>query len=154
LVDPNENTVGCDAAALQHGAGVGNHSGNVQVVSVHAVVVLSVGNSALEQLGHRLASCLGGLAQVSSGGLDVLATDHITNQLDLTRRHTDKFNMCKCFHFRTSLLAVSGLAAGVTPEGPGGNELAQLVADHIFGDIDGNMLAAVMDSDGVTDEGG
>ena len=56
--------------------------------------------------------------------------------------------------FRTSLLAVSGLAAGVAAEVPGGNELAQLVADHILGDIDGNVLSAIMDSDGVTNEGG
>ena len=154
LIDPYKTTAGCNAAALQDGAGIGNGGGDVQIVSVHAVVVLSVGNSALQQLGHRLAGCLGGLAQVSSGGLDVLTTDHITNQLDLTRRHTDKFNICKCFHFRTSLLGVRGLVAGVAAESPGGNELTQLVADHIFRDIDGNMLPAVVNGDGVTDEGG
>ena len=84
LVDANETTTGCDAAALQDGAGVSDHSGNVQVIGIHAVVVLSVGDSALQQLSHRLACCLRGLAQVRSGGLDVLAPDHIANQLDLT----------------------------------------------------------------------
>ena len=39
-------------------------------------------------------------------------------------------------------------------ERSGGNELAQLMADHILGDIYGHMTAAVMDRDGVADEGG
>ena len=73
LVDPNETTTGCDAAALQDGAGVSDHSGNVQVIGIHAVVVLGICHSALQQLCHRLASGLGGLAQVCSCGLNVLA---------------------------------------------------------------------------------
>ena len=39
-------------------------------------------------------------------------------------------------------------------EGTGGSKLAELVTDHIFLDINGNVLAAVIDRDGVTDEGG
>ena len=35
---------------------------------------------------------------------------------------------------------------------PGGGELTELVADHILGDIDGHMLAAVVDGEGVADE--
>ena len=34
-------------------------------------------------------------------------------------------------------------------EGAGGSELTQLVADHILLDIDGHVLAAVVDGDGV-----
>ena len=39
-------------------------------------------------------------------------------------------------------------------EGTGGSKLAELVTDHIFLDINGNVLAAVIDRDGVADEGG
>ena len=39
-------------------------------------------------------------------------------------------------------------------ERTGGSELAQLVADHIFLNINGNVLATVVDGDRVTDEGG
>ena len=39
-------------------------------------------------------------------------------------------------------------------EGAGGGELTQLVADHILLDIDGHVLAAVVNGDGVADEGG
>ena len=42
----------------------------------------------------------------------------------------------------------------MTSEGSGGNELAELVADHILSDINGNMLAAVMDGNGMAHEGG
>ena len=38
-------------------------------------------------------------------------------------------------------------------ESAGGSELTQLVADHVLLDIDRHVLAAIMDSDGVTDEG-
>jgi siroheme synthase (precorrin-2 oxidase/ferrochelatase) len=62
--------------------------------------------------------------------------------------------MCFRFHVISSLLSIGGLAAGVTSEGSGGHELAQLVADHILGHIDGNVLTAIMHSNGMTNEGG
>ena len=63
--------------------------------------------------------------------------------------------MSFCFHVSaSSLLGIGGLAAGVTSEGSGGSKLAQLVANHVLGDIDGNMLAAVMNGDRMADEGG
>ena len=37
-------------------------------------------------------------------------------------------------------------------EGTSGGEFAESVTDHIFGDIYRNVLSAVVDSDGVTDE--
>ena len=37
-------------------------------------------------------------------------------------------------------------------EGAGGGELAQLVANHILGDIDRDMLAAVVHGEGVADK--
>ena len=39
-------------------------------------------------------------------------------------------------------------------ERTGGSDLAQLVADHIFLNINGNVLATVVDGDRVTDEEG
>jgi hypothetical protein len=40
----------------------------------------------------------------------------------------------------------------MAPERAGGNELAQLVADHILRHVHGHVLAAVMDGESVTDE--
>jgi hypothetical protein len=62
---------------------------------------------------------------------------------------TSEFNFV---HFFSSLL--TGLAASVATEGTGGSELAQLVTDHVFGDVHGNMTATVMDSDSVANERG
>jgi hypothetical protein len=39
--------------------------------------------------------------------------------------------------------------AGVDPERAGGRELAELVADHRFGDVEGHVPAAVVDRDQV-----
>src|SRR5262249_4155944 len=43
------------------------------------------------------------------------------------------------------------LLAGVVAEGPGGRELAELVPHHRLGDVDGHVLAPVVDGDGVAD---
>src|SRR5690606_25215919 len=57
---------------------------------------------------------------------------------------------------RASMACSSSLQRGralrmvaVTPEGPRRGELAQLVAHHVLGDVNGHMLPAVMDGDGV-----
>ena len=36
-------------------------------------------------------------------------------------------------------------------EGAGGGKLAELVSDHVLGDVDGDELAAVVDGEGQTD---
>src|SRR5690606_1580480 len=40
---------------------------------------------------------------------------------------------------------------GVAAEGPGGSELSQLVAHHVFGDVDGDVLPPVVHRYGVPD---
>ena len=42
----------------------------------------------------------------------------------------------------------------MTSEGSGGSKFAQLVTNHVLGDIHGNVLAAVMNGDRMADEGG
>ena len=42
-------------------------------------------------------------------------------------------------------------AGGVAAEQSGQGELAQLVTDHVLGDVDGHVAAAVMHGDGVAD---
>src|SRR5262245_12434834 len=62
--------------------------------------------------------------------------------------------------FRLRLTLASGrrfcphslLVAAVTVEGPRRRKLAELVADHVFGDADGNVLLPVVDPEGQTDE--
>ena len=54
----------------------------------------------------------------------------------------------------TSLLGTFVLLTGVAAEDAGRGELAELVADHVLGDIDGDELVPVMHSDGETHEVG
>src|SRR5699024_1203917 len=42
---------------------------------------------------------------------------------------------------------------GVAAEGAGGRKLAQLVADHVLGDVDGNVAAPVVNGYRMPDEG-
>src|SRR5207342_1617261 len=63
-------------------------------------------------------------------------------------------------HGSISLVAPASAAATlpvflhVPAVGAGGGKLAELVADHRVGHEDGNMLATVVDGDGVTDHVG
>src|SRR5438067_9579699 len=53
-----------------------------------------------------------------------------------------------------SLPAARPLLAGEVPERARRGELAELVADHGLGDVDGHVLAAVVDGDRVADHVG
>ena len=60
--------------------------------------------------------------------------------------------LASCY-FNSSLLAViGGLAARVTLVGTGGSKLAQLVTNHVLGNVYRNVLAAVVYCDSMTDE--
>ena len=41
----------------------------------------------------------------------------------------------------------------MTTEGSGGSKLAELVSDHVLGDVHGNVTTAVVDCDGVSYKG-
>src|SRR5215210_7447697 len=54
-----------------------------------------------------------------------------------------------CSSLVCSADARAALLGAVDAEGPGRGELAELVPDHRLGDVDGHVLAAVVDGDGV-----
>ena len=96
-------------------------------------------------------AALGGLHQERHGGVDVLTANQVADDLDLAGRDADISQICFSFHV---LHSPSLFRLGMAAERTGGSELAQLVADHIFLNINGNVLATVVDGDRVTDEGG
>ena len=71
---------------------------DVQLVGVHAVIVLGIGDCALEELLHRLAGRLGGIHDDGHRFARILAADQIADQLDLTRGHAHVAYDCSCFH--------------------------------------------------------
>ena len=82
-----------------------------------------------------------------------LVADQVQHNRYFSGRNTGVFQISPCFHAIHSFRPLFRcFRAGVASEGSGGGELAQLVADHIFSDIYRDMLAAVVDRKGVTDE--
>ena len=93
------------------------------------------------------------LHQDGHGGAGILAADQVADDLDLPGRDADIAQIGLSgfvFHVQHPPLSVLPVSA----EGPGGGELAQLVAHHILLDIHGHVLAPVMDGDGVAHESG
>ena len=71
---------------LEDRAAGGVDFADVELAGIHAEVVLSVGDSALEQLDEGFGRSLGGLHQNRHGRADILAADQIADDLDLARR--------------------------------------------------------------------
>ena len=80
-------------------------------------------------------AALGVVHQERHGGVDVLTADQVADDLDLAGRDADISQICFSFHV---LHSPSLFRLGMAAERTGGSELAQLVADHIFLNINGN----------------
>ena len=76
--------------------------------------------------------------------------DEVEHPPHLGGRVADVFGSGLTVTFIAFWTAFSFLPA-VTPEGPGGGEFAELVPHHRLGDEDRDVLAAVVDGDGVPD---
>ena len=153
LQDTRVAATGAGAAAL-HGRAAGDHNlGHIQLGGIHLVVVLGVRAGAAQDLVQQGGAGVRGVLQDALGKLDVLVADQIADDLDLAGRNTREFVFSSCFHQYLSSLLSGSLAAGVAAERAGRHELAQLVTDHVLGDVHADVTAAVMHSEGVTDEG-
>ena len=86
-------------AALQRGAGICDCGGNIELFLVHVVVHFCIRNCTVEELTHRLGSCLRGVHDISQCGLNVLAADHVALDLYLAGGHAEISQSCLCFHF-------------------------------------------------------
>ena len=100
------------------------------------------------------AGSFGVFMQDALGKLDVLVADQIADDLDLAGRNTREFVIQLLLPSVISPPYFTGsLAAGVAAERAGRHELAQLVTDHVLGDVHADVTAAVVHGEGVTDEG-
>ena len=138
--------------ALQRRAGADVALGDVEVVLVHIEVVFRICGCRLHQLQKGLTSGLRGVLQDCQRFVQGLVTDQIHNDGHLTRTNAGITKNCPSFHvvFLPLLLRITSVAL----EGTGGNELTQLVANHVLSHIHRHMLAAVVDGKGVTNEFG
>ena len=127
-------------AALEDGAGIDVGLLDVELAGVHLEVVLSVGNGALEHLDDVLAGGLGVFSM--RAWREAASLPRIMSQIICTLRGRCG-RIClrprgfQFFHVFSPYLPV------LPPAWPRkvrvGRELAQLVADHVLGDVDGNV---------------
>src|SRR5260221_1203738 len=102
-----------------------------------------------------IAACLGENSRYASASPTFSPlTESATSRALRGVRFTYFATACTSISFLVSLLerrAALGVVA-VAAEIAGGRELAQLVADHVLGDVDGHVLAAVVDGHRVPDQ--
>src|SRR5690606_20758285 len=135
--------------------------GDDQRIDVEVMVIFGIGDCRLEGLLHRAGDTLARELKLCKRAIDLLATDHGGNQVELLRADAEgagyclrlivaqpAFGLC----LRHGLLPLRLLVRTVTVIGTGGSELTELVADHVFVDIDRDVLAAVVDAERQTDE--
>ena len=92
--------------------------------------------------------------------VDLLAADQTRDQVQLLRR--DAQDSCDRLRLGVAEAALAAwlahyslhrfLVAAVPVEHPGRRELAELVADHVLGHVDRNVLLAVVHAEGQADE--
>ena len=80
--------------ALEGGTLINEGGGNVELVHVHVEVVLSVGNSAAQNLLDNFSANLRRELQNRKCFSDVLATDEIHDHTNLARSDANVFSYC------------------------------------------------------------
>src|SRR3954453_8133321 len=89
LADPRGAAHGARAEALERRALVGGDGGDAQVVADQLVVVLGVGDRALQELAPVLGHVARGVGEDGEGLLDRLAADVVADQARLAGARTD-----------------------------------------------------------------
>src|SRR6266404_3212931 len=158
--------------AAQRGALVDHQLLHREPVDVQRLVLrrsLGVGHCAPQQLGQRFRRALFHVSELRERRVDVLAADEVRHHPHLARGDAEIAEGCSGFHVVSSPLLLrrrgrSGwgggsrsaggrargagldrlLVAGVSVEGAGGGELAQLVPHHVLGDEHRDELAPVV----------
>lgn len=129
---------------------------DVELIDVHIKVVLCVGNSGTQDFLNYLGTSLRREFQNRERFSDVLATDQIHDDANFARSDANIFSYCFRFHkdspFAKLLQRGLSLFAGMAFERARRCELTELVANHVFRDVNRYVLAAIVDSNRVTDE--
>ena len=137
-------------------------SSDDEIVDVEAVVVLGVGDRALQRLLHVEGDALARELQIGERALDLLAANELGQKIELLRRDAQHARDGLGLVFRepaagywasTSALASLRLfVRRVTVEGARRRKFAELMPDHVFADIDRNMLVPVVNAESQADE--
>ena len=148
LVDARTAALGASGKTAQRGSLFHMDLGHDKRVDVGTVIVLGIGNSAFESLLDDDRGLLLREGEDAEGLVHGLAANEVSNQTTLLGRQADTTDDSSSFHLLTHLLITGSMALERTRE----RKFAELVADHVFVDVHRNVLTAVVDGDGQTNE--
>src|SRR5690606_28790265 len=158
LVDPVRTTLSARTEPLQRRPLVDPRTAHPERVLVELEVVLGVRDRALEDLVDGLARRLRGELQHGLRLRGGQPANEVHHAAGLPGRVAREPHLCPGFHRLTPLMPTrrrlppaAPVFLDVAAESPRGSELAELVADHRFGDEHRDVLAAVVHSDRVAD---
>src|ERR1700720_2542859 len=138
--------------------------GDDQIVDIEIVVILGVGDRALEGLLDIEGAPLAGKLEIGESLLNLLAADQLRQKIQLLRadpQHPgDRLGFIVLQRARRFLLghdqslsaSFGFFVPGVTVKGPGRGKLTEFMADHVFGHGDRHMLVAVINREREPDE--
>ena len=151
FADAVATAFGAGGETLERGALLDVDGFHLQLVDVGAVVVFSVGDGGLENLLDDARSFFLREGQDVQRLIHFFTANQIGDQAAFIDRQTDAPEDCTCLH-GLSLFLLDFFVRRVTLECPGQCEFAQFVANHLVGHINRNVLLAVVNGDGQTDE--
>src|SRR5258706_3654029 len=145
--------LGARQPALERGTGADDGLFHIEVLETHLARVQRIRHRGLEHLLPDAGAHLGPELQPGLRLLHGLAADQLEHLVTLARCDPHVPLYGSRFH---GLLPGNGdLFDGLLPvpaEDAGRDELAELVTHHVFGDVDGNELVAVVHGQRVADE--
>src|SRR6266550_7220098 len=162
LDDAGRATAAARLEALHHQALADRGLGHDQAIDVEIVVVLGVGDGRVQSLPDVLGDALLGEGELVDGRRRLLAADGGGHEVELAWADADGAQHGLGLVVR--LAAGSGwlahrmlllrhlLIARVAMEGAGRRELAELVSDHLLGDVHRDEFLAVVDAERQPDE--
>src|SRR5690606_36598246 len=150
LLDTVTAALGTGGKTLQRLTLVDVDGRDTEFIDICAVVVLGVGDGRFKSLLDDASNLLRREREDVQRLGNTLAADQIRNETSLLSRDADTTDS-RC-SFR--LLPPGLLVRSVTLESTGQGELAQLVANHVLVDVNGNVQTDIVDGNGQPDEFG
>src|SRR5574343_630035 len=152
FADAVATAFGAGRETLERGALLNVDGLHLQFVDVGTVVVFGVGDGGFQGLLDEARSFFLRERQDVERLVNLFAANQVGHQSTFVDRQANAANNCACLHGVSLLLGF--FIAGVALERAGQRELAELVPDHLVGDVHRHVLLAVVHGNGQTDEVG
>ena len=156
LQDTSTTAAGAGMEALHHQTLADMGMGNDEIVHIERVVVLGVGNGALQALAHIKSDPLARKFEIGERRGDLLAANEAGNEVQLlwadaqVARYSLGFLVAQRAggsSLAQGLLPLRFFVRGMAVERAGRRVLAKLLAHHFLGHCHGDVLLAIVDAE-------